>query len=685
MRNIYQEILLIVYVFIFLLILEAWHRSSITAVFTWGGAKSYVLFLNFLILLSLVYLIVFVTGRRRLSLWITSGFMLIFFTISRIKMNLKGEPLLPWDVFLGDEARNIGEYFVLMTWREFLIFALIVFVTITIPILFSRKIYEYKQRGLFFIVPLVVFSLLFFEKPISLLEIGEVNNVFWDQSITYQRNGVQVGFVNTLQLINIEPPDGYTRQRINELSAEFVADRVAETRPNIIIIMNEAFWDPMRLPKIEFSQDPLPFFRSLQTNHSYGELLVPVFGGSTANTEFEILTGNSMQFLPQGSIPYSQYVHNPHPSIASRLRNDGYKAIAIHNYHNWFYRRDQVYKHFGFDHFISQSFFKDPEYRRDFISDKEMSRRIITEHQNSDDPLFIFAVTMQNHGPYNARHYQEDRVFVKGISEDLTRMLNTYSTGVKDADESLELLVNYFEKINEPTVIVFFGDHLPYLGAAYRAYTETNYIGDANPDLWSKEEYEKMYSVPFVIWDNFSNEKHVDLRMSASFLTPLVLEKYTKPQTPLMIYLNEIFSRGSRVFTSRKDVSEIDADDVEQYMLLQYDQLFGEMYAYTNQEIDQISSSQYQLGSEQLQLNKAEIMDGVEPTLFLSGENFTYKTKIYINGDELPTIFHADDRLTAIVPAKYLKKDQNLNVKAAIKDSKNRVIATTETINVVIN
>lgn len=685
-----------IYIFLVLAVLEAWHRSSIGNLFTWALENSYVFFLNFLILLSLFMLLLSLIGRPRVSLWITSYMMLLIFTISRIKMSLKGEPLLPWDIFLGNEAANIREYFVMMSISEVLILSVIAVGFLLGPLFFSNKKVSIKARSSVIFLPLILFLLLYFEKPVSLLELGEVNNVFWDQSITYQRNGLQVGFLSTLQLIRIDPPEGYSEQKISKIVQQLEsAAPLPEKNPNMIIVMNEAFWDPTRLPNLTFSEDPLPFFRQLQKNRTSGELMVPVFGGSTANTEFEILTGNSIDFLPPGSTPYSQYVHEPHPSLASIFRNEGYKAVAIHGYHNWFYRRDHVYRQFGFDRFVSQNFFENPEFRRQLISDREMSRQIILEHKNSDKPLFVFAVTMQNHGPYNAKHYPEDRVTVEGnVPEDTKKVLNTYSTGVKEADESLQLLVDYFEGSGEPTVIVFFGDHLPYLGGGYRTYTETNYLDDANPDNWSKVDYQKMYTVPFVIWDNFSVPREVestaemgvgreeDFYLNSSFLGSFLLDKYGLPQTPLARYQNLLIAKGRSIISTNDEVNELTINDIEQYKFLQYDQLFGEGFAVSDRL--NIVSNEYQLGSKPLKINhlfpEQIVLDELEGELPLvvEGENFTYKTKVYINDEEIETTFQDSTILISTIPNQYLTEDAVIKIRVTIKDSKSRELSTSE-------
>ncbi len=674
MLTIGREVLFALYVCVCLLLLEAWHRSSLVLAFHWITERPYVFFLNFLILFSLVLLLLASTGRRRVSLWVVTIGMLLLFTVSRVKMKLKGEPLLPWDVFLGNEAANIREYFVLLNRSEIVVLLLLFIMLAASPLLFSKNKVTSNVRIIIAVAPIIVFSLLYFEKPISLLELGEVNDVFWDQSITYQRNGVQVGFINTLQLLNIDPPPDYSKGTIQALMDDLKTSETNQQKPNIIMVMNEAFWDPTRLPNLEFSEDPLPHFRHLQDRYISGELIVPVFGGSTANTEFEVLTGNSMQFLPQGSIPYSQYVLRPHPSIASILRNEGYRTIAIHNYHNWFYRRDQVYEFLGFDQFISQSFFENPEYRRDFISDREMAKQIIKEHQRAKDPLFVFAVTMQNHGPYNARHYQEDRITVSGdVGEDMLKVVSTYTTGVKDADDSLQMLVDYFDKTVEPTIVVFFGDHLPYLGAAYKAYTATGFIEDANPETWDDEDYEKMYGVPFVVWDNFSGTKRKNVKLSSSFLVPFLLDTYQKPQTPLMRLINQVFVKDGKIITGREKMMEVSNED-STYALMQYDQLFGEMYALGDDERTSITSGHYYVGGQSLLVTDVQVKE--EQNLIVHGENFTYKTKVILEGNVLPTSFQSAQQLKAEVPDGFGK---DVSIKVAIIDSKNRVLAESNT------
>ncbi|MFN7249452.1 MAG: LTA synthase family protein [Anaerobacillus sp.] len=562
-----RPIILCFYFLSLLILLEAWHRSNIIDVFKWLGDKPILFFFNLLLLYLFFLVLKLLTRRIRVALWVLSLSMLTFFTISRIKLNLKGEPFLPWDFSLGKEAAKIGEYFNLVSIGDVTFLFLLALFFILVPFAFSNQKLEAKMGGV-----MVLLSMLL----IILFYVNSMNGqVHWHQSISYQVNGVQGGFIQAIKEMRINEPDGYSETTINELREQFSkVESSLGKKPNIIFIMNEAFWDPMRLTNVKFNEDPLPFFRELQQNYTSGNLLAPVFGGSTANTEFEVLTGSSMHLLPHGTLAYAHFIRGSQPSLASILSEEGYRAVAIHTYLDWFYQRDVVYEQFGFEQFFSLENFINPEYRRGFIADMEMSRRIMKEHQSSEEPLFIFAVTMQNHSPFDLNQYDEDRIKVTGpFSSTLEKKMSTYSTGVKDADDSLKLLVDYFEKIEDPTVIVFFGDHLPLLGDLY---TESNYINDINPKHWSIEEYQKMYSVPFVVWDNFQQEKQSELYMNSSFLGAYVLDQYALQQPPFMKFLNEVRKNDRPIISANNGINEISDEFYKKYQLLQYQQLFGE-------------------------------------------------------------------------------------------------------------
>ncbi len=198
---------------------------------------------------------------------------------------------------------------------------------------------------------------------------------------------------------------------LNELVGAPKAKAASQTqKPNVIFIMNEAFWDPTLLKNVKFSEDPLPTVHRLQKEMTSGFLLSPQFGGGTSNVEFEILSGQSMSFMPAGSVPYQQYISRPLPSLASYFKSQGYASTAIHSYERWFWNRENVYRYMGFDEFISKEGFDNPVNKGAFIADDEVSRRIIQEVEENEEPTFIYAVTMQNHGPYDDNRYGDNPI-----------------------------------------------------------------------------------------------------------------------------------------------------------------------------------------------------------------------------------------------------------------------------------
>src|SRR5690606_22142584 len=165
--------------------------------------------------------------------------------------------------------------------------------------------------------------------------------------------------------------------------------------PDVIVIMSESLWDPTKLENIRFSSDPMPVIRQNQT----GSIFSPEFGGMTANVEFEALTGFSNAFLPYGSIPYQQYIRGPVPSLATFFGQHGYNSVAIHPFEGWFWNRTSVYEDLGFETFLSQEYLPPLDKRGKFAADDDLMDEIMKVGDKSERPLFLFAVTLQGHGP----------------------------------------------------------------------------------------------------------------------------------------------------------------------------------------------------------------------------------------------------------------------------------------------
>ncbi|GMX65586.1 hypothetical protein Elgi_48570 [Paenibacillus elgii] len=338
--------------------------------------------------------------------------------------------------------------------------------------------------------------------------------------------------------VYIRPPVPLPPPKI-EIQTEWSPEELQKP-PNIIILLSEAFWDITQIKSLQFSEDPAPMFHALQEKFTHGTLLSPMFGGGTANVELEVLTGHSMRFFPEDSTPYEQYIKQPTASLASLLAGQGYKTTAISPFYHWFFNSSEVYKHLGFSRFISLEYFNPDEYVGPYIGDHAVVRRIIEESERNPGPDFIFANTMENHYHYWPGKFKKNHIEVKShMSNAVTGIAETYAQGLSGADRALQELVLHFSRLKEPTIIVFFGDHLPSLEKLL-VYKESNYIsGEDDPDF-----LEKMHNTPVVIWSNYlPKETKEELHMSPSFLGPYILNLAKRPGGPYMDFLSDLYQK----------------------------------------------------------------------------------------------------------------------------------------------
>ena len=672
-----------------LLITELVQRGSILSVLKWPFFQPAEFLAGYLLAWSFLAILLALTNRLKLSFFVLTAISLLFALISNTKQQFRGEPLLPWDFVLGKETTNIISYFlsfinlkVIFFLVGLVVLGVILFRYVPSEQKLSRN--SVKVRVALLALAVVMISSVYAGKPLPFKQFLGLECITWDQKLNNSMNGMYLAFLTNIKWLSIEQPLNYQEESISGIvqkhgSLDSVsADQPNAVKPNIIMIMNEAFWDPTLLPGVTFKQDPLPFIHSLQEKHAVGSLLVPVYGGATVNTEFEALTGHTSSFLPGGSIAYSQYVRRPLESLASILANQGYITTAIHSYHNWFYRRDEVYHNLGFEKFISSEFFIEPQVKRYYISDREVSQLVIAESQKAEQekPFFVFAVTMQNHGPYVVG-YEKEHIKVEGdISAEAKRIIEIYAQGVADADQSLQMLTEHFAQSERPTIIIFFGDHLPALGEDYQVYRETGYF---EGDLSSYEEYKKMYTVPVVMWSNYLPDGEEDLQLTTSFMTPYLLHQAGLKGSFYTDYLYTL-SQSFPELPSRSYYRQagIDASLLEDYQLLQYDLLFGKGYLYQGIQ-PPIKQAGYFLGKEKMELESACVQEEEKGNssqwiLAATGKNFTPTSKIYLNDKPLETKFADESHLTAVVSEKVLRKPDAMTVQVRLTDSLDIII-----------
>lgn len=407
----------------------------------------------------------------------------------------------------------------------------------------------------------------------------------WEQKGSY-RNGYILNFVLSIRDCFIAQPDGYSKEAVKELEDQYsketdTATGETEKKPTIIVVMSESYADLSVVGNFSTNIDLTPFYDSLEENTIKGHALSSVFGAKTPNSEWEFLTGNSMAFLPSGSVVYQQYITDTPTSLVSNLKNIGYTCVAMHPYYDTGWSRNIVYPNMGFDetHFIDD--FDQTKILRDYITDQELYEKIVDRYESkkSNEDLFIMSISMQNHGGYTEKYDNfDEKARMLGINYP---DVNQYLSLIHESDSALEYLISYFEKVDDPVEIVFFGDHQPSLSSSFYPYLNGKGLGGL-----TLSELENLYTVPFFIWTNYDSGKESVELTSLNYLSTLALERagialpaYNQFLADMMEEIPAVNSRGfysksQGKFLHVEDAAGEDAKWLKNYEILQYNNMF---------------------------------------------------------------------------------------------------------------
>lgn len=530
-----------------------------------------------------------------------------FFLADEIVLVLRKTPLVPTDILSINTAMSVaGNYKFQVTSRLIVATVFSMFLALAIYMLPLRKnmIKEQKFGEMVGFRVAVLALTLMLVLNVSSYEREEFQRDNFDTANMNKNVGTLLAFYLNAKEVTLKEPEGYNKEAVLEYLNQYEDDTQSLTAakggtnsesPNVIIIMDEAFSDLSVLGDLKLNQDPLKFCHSLakQPNVVSGKLNTSVWGGNTCNTEFEALTGNTLEMLPYGSIPYMQYVNKKTDSICSYFHKLGYKDIAVHPYWGQCWRRDTIYKQFKFDNFIdAEKFdknhstknlksiaihkgcdFGNLDYVRDYISDKESFQQIIHQYETKEpgQKMFLFNVTMQNHGGYL---YDGDNLeYTVRSGAYPSQPVSQYLSLVKKTDEALKNLISYFEKAKEPTVILFFGDHQPGLeNELYETMFGHKY------DNFTMADYQKRYTVPYYIWANYPLKNKKYDKISANYLTMVLKDVAGLPMDSWDKFRMDVFKKYP-VLTARMiqdsnglryNRSTLKDELLEKYEMIQY-------------------------------------------------------------------------------------------------------------------
>lgn len=532
----------------------------------------------------------FLCGSFRWGYFIGTLLTMILGIANYFVVEFRSSPIVPWDLLSLGTAASVADNYTYTVSAKFM-WIIAGFAGLFVLCLLNRL--KLKKMAVRIPAAAVCFALLISmgaaiqEKSVK--DFFGMDQTLFTPNVRYRNNGFVAAFVGNLHLINIEEPDGYSAEEVKEISAAVSNETPAEfdlaEAPNIIVIMDEAFAELKALGEFGTNKDYMPFVRQLMEKHTSGQLMVSVKGGNTANTEYEFLSGDTMAFLPAGSVVFQQYIKREVPTLASNLEKLGYSTIGIHPYLGSGWDRDTVYPQLGLRQFLDIDAFEEPEYLRNYVSDRSAFDKIIEVFENKEpgEKQFIFEVTMQNHSGYS-KDYPGFEASVK--LTDFTKTSTSiqaaekYLTLIRKSDEALEELVTYFEQVEEPTVIVFFGDHQPSDYITNVISRVTGYNGEG-----SLEEYQQAFLVPYVIWDNFGMEKDTSMELtSVNYLGAYLMELLDMPMSAYQEFLMELkevlpvicagtYIDKDGVYHSYSEEDSIYNDLLNKYNILQYNHL----------------------------------------------------------------------------------------------------------------
>lgn len=467
-----------------------------------------------------VWVTVFLGGAAFLTFGIANYFVVQF----------RGQPILPWDISsVGTAMAVSGGYEYTPTQQMAL--AVMAFICVTV---FSAKVgpqgrgtgtrrFRMAERLCAVCMSIGLFFLLF---PANILAGMGISVWAWNQKVSSELTGIVAGFFANVQFVMVEKPEGYSSEAVAALGEQVRGQGAPaplgrpQGLPTIVAIMNESMTDFSQVGELGFQPDNLPFIHSLQSSGQmvWGTAYSSVYGGNTCNSEYEFLTGNTTAFLPVSSKPYQQYIDHEQQGLPSILKSYGYRCLAVHPGKRSAWQRDEAYPYLGFDEFKDASQFDVPRrYEHGLTSDRSCYDQVVYEYENrGEEPLFLFNVTIQNHGGYEDEDF-ETTVQVEG-SPGKYPQAEQYLSLTKKSDTALKYLLDYFAGQEDPVVVLFFGDHWPNLEPGF-----VDSLLGTDSDAMDIETMMRKYEVPFFIWANYPLDGEEIEGVSLNYLSGLLL------------------------------------------------------------------------------------------------------------------------------------------------------------------
>ena len=578
---------------------------------------------SFIVFASLT--LVYMFRRRGFARVLICSFWVILGIINGIVLSNRVTPFGFADLAVLSDLMTMLKTYISPLMAVLIVVGVSLFVFICSILYAKGPVYKGKQRRIISLISIltIVFMAIPFITSVA-QEKNVVASYFTNIAQGYKDYGFVYAFSSGVVNRGMSKPDGYDEEVIAALQEAVASEKAittvtSENGPNIITVLLESFVDPYEYNFMTYSQDPTPFFHYLEDNYTSGYMITPVVGAGTANAEFEILTGMKLQYFGTGEYPYKTILKEIDcESIAAVMKSLGYGTHAVHNNGGKFYSRDNAFSMMGFDSFTSKEMMNITDFTPtdDWAEDSILAEEIIkTLTSTENQPDLTYGITVGSHGVYAEEEVLENPYCeVYGLeSEADTNKWTYYMHQINKTDQFMQDLCAGLNALDEDTIVVFWGDHLPTMGLE-------------DSDMVSGD----IYKTKYVTWNNFGLEED-DKDLYAYQLMSDILNT---------IGVHE----GTMVSYHQTQADREYQDYIDGIEMLQYDILYGERYCYEN-GITPYPPTKIVMGIDRIYINDMYLSKEVKNRVVIEGSGFTQWSRVFVNGEKVGTEYVSDTEI----------------------------------------
>lgn len=515
------------------------------AALDWFGSHGGAAILTYGVLLGAVVFLRAMTGSLLWSGLLVSLPVFLFAFANHIKQLLNGSPVMISDLALAGHASELASFlrpgidFGSGTWGALGILTLTLAAVVLLGLGRRERPIRWRRRLGGAALGAAAAALCLGISPARALLSGPGGEI---QAERNDRLGLLAGFYSGWLDSAVQQPSAYSENNMNAIlrAAEKAAAApytAPDAAPNVIMLMSESFCDPeVVLPGVDFRDDPIPNYHALAAKFPAGGFLSNTYAGGTGNVEMEVMTGLPIAFLGSAedlTALRDRTAYNRMPTIVKSFRAQGYATEFVHSYNNKLYNRLDNLPAVGFEKILFEEDFPEDAAREGpYLSDMALTEKLIYEYEHRDKgkPLFLFGLSMENHQPYFGEKFEDPsglRYTANSLDEDQIHTVDNLLHGLHSADAALGALVSYFERVDEPTIIVFWGDHLPSLNTGLGGdslYSILGYVDSDETKNWDSATMKRMHTTRYVAWNNYGADLSAPEEMSTLGMGTRVLD-----------------------------------------------------------------------------------------------------------------------------------------------------------------